>query len=135
MSVSAPPYTWRKDYFTEERFQGSSPSTRFEGQSLILLNHLTQPAFRLHAVEFAGAKQTVDDRRSLTAVIRAEEEIIFSANGHRTQRVFSYVAVDLHLTVAAVLVQHIPLLQHVCERLRHLSVNRQRFHLFQDPVV
>lgn len=85
MSVSAPPYTWRKDYFTEERFQGSSSSTRFEGQSLILL--ITSRSQPSGAVQFAGAKQTVDDRRSLTAVIRAEEEIIFSANDHRTQRI------------------------------------------------
>lgn len=41
----------------------------------------------------------------------------------------------LHPTIAAVFIQHIPLFQHIGERLRCISVSRQRRHLQLNPVI
>nr|QSE36750.1 hypothetical protein EMBNGEFE_00093 [Shigella flexneri 3a] len=72
-----------------------------------LHDHFAQPVLRLHSVQFAGEQQTVDNRRAFSTVVKTEEEIIFSSNRHRSQRVFTDVVVDFHLAITTVHVQAI----------------------------
>lgn len=98
-------------------------------------DHFAQPVLRLHTVQFAGDQQTVDNRCTFSTTIRTEEQVIFSSNRHRSQCVFTDVVVYFHPAVTTELVQCLPLLQDIVERLRHLRMFRQRFPLQLYPVV
>ena len=64
--------------------------------------HRAQVGLGIEAVELGRADQAVDRRGPFPAHIGAREQIVLAAQGHRPQRPFSGVVVDLDAPVVAV---------------------------------
>src|SRR5882672_9375429 len=75
------------------------------------LEYVVQIALRVDVIKFATFHETINDRRTLTAGVGSEEQIIASPGTDSTNGTLRDIIVDLQSTVLGIAAQGIPAVQ------------------------
>lgn len=94
---------------------------------------MVKVTFGIYSVQFACAEQAVQQRTTLSSMIRPKEQPVFSTQTHQPQGIFSDIIIRFGPAVVRIVCQRRLLVQRVRERLCQLRVSRQGFHLFTQP--
>lgn len=86
---------------------------------------MAKVSLRIDAIQPARTDQTVQQRTTLTTVIATEEDVVFLTKADGSKRTFSGIVIRFSKTVIAVVVQSIPLVQKITERLAQPGFFRQ----------
>ncbi len=90
---------------------------------------MAQVRLGVNAVKFGSAKQTVHRGSAFAARVRAEEHVIFSAQGYTAQRAFGGVIIDLDAAIAQVADQRLPLVHGIANSLGRFRFARHCWQL------
>src|ERR1700733_470126 len=86
--------------------------------------NITEPGKRVDLDEFARCDEAAQNRRSLAAVIAAEESPVVPSDREATPRPLGAVVIDGQIAVAAVARERRPVLQRIGNRLSRLALRQ-----------
>ncbi len=86
---------------------------------------MAQIRLRIYAVQTADADKPIQQITTLSAVIAAEEDIIFLSETDGPKGSFRCVSVRLHQTVITVITECVPLIHNIAERFSQSGFSRQ----------
>lgn len=76
--------------------------------------------FWIYSVQFARPEQTVQQRTTLTFMVRAEEQVVLTTQADYPQSILRDVVIRFSSAVIYIVRQRLPLVQRISERLYQL---------------